>query len=1381
MRRKVNMFSQKNFSQEKEWYLGLDIGTDSVGWAATNTAYNMLKYRGNATWGVQLFDGAGQAAERRGFRTARRRLDRRGQRIVLLQELFAKEISRVDEKFFIRLKESALYAEDKSTGTVMLFNDTGFTDRDYHQKYPTVHHLIMDLIENKEPHDIRLVYLACAYMLAHRGHFLSEVDKENIDNVTDFNVVYNRFTDWFDSAEIKRPWECDTVELSGVLKRRLGITAKDRAIKELLSLTVYDEEEPCVSPTVIIKLLAGGKANISDLFLKEGYKELEKNSICLAAADFGDILDALASSLDDGDADLLYALKGIYDWSLLSETLSGFKYISQAKIKTYDEHTRDLRFLKKIIKKYIPDKYNEVFRQKNQFNNYVRYSYNLKDIDEPIENSYEKASREDFCKYISALVKDIAVEECDKAEYDAMREKLALALFCPMQVNSDNRVIPYQLYWQELKAVLDNAAEYLDFLNAADEYGSVKKKILSIMEFRIPYFVGPLVSERKSDNAWLQRKAEGRIYPWNFEDMVDLDRCEAEFIGRMVGMCTYLAGESVLPKNSLLYAKYTVLNEINNIRVNGEAISVEAKQRIYTELFEKYRNVTVKKIKDFLLANSYMAGGDILSGLDITIKSSLRPQHDFAALIKSGALSGEQVEKIIEQMTYTEDKRRLEKWLDKNFKLPRNDVRYISKLKYKDFGRLSRTLLERTYQIDNSTGELIEKNLISMLWETNDNLMQLLSGAYGFKSFIENRNREFYSNNPTDLTKRLDEMYISNAVKRPILRTLDIVKELKGIIGCSPKKVFVEMARGEQEGKSTKGKRTKSRREQINEYYAGFGENEVRHLREQLAAKGDSEMRSEKLFLYFMQLGKCMYCGETIDIEQLGNDAIYNVDHIFPQAKIKDDSLDNKVLVHSSENGAKGDTYPIVPDIRAKMSGYWDTLKGKGLISERKYLRLKRNTPFTDEELADFINRQLVETRQSTKAVAELLGELLPETEIVYVKAGLVSEFRHEFDMHKCREINDLHHAKDAYLNIVVGNAYNVMFTKSPINFIKDKKPYSMKPQKMVEHDIERGGVVAWKKNSTMATVKHFVNEKNNIRLVKYSFRRKGGLFNQNPEKKSDSSVLVQRKKGLDTAKYGGYNKTTASYFALVKYYSEKGTMGVAVIPIELLIASKYEKDIAFAEEYALRVLSGIIKLKNNDSFIRVEFPLGKRIFKVNTLLEIDGLRLLMGGKAGGGKYIIAKIFASLVVDKKMHDYIKCLASYCEKSEKGNKFSVSEKNDKITVEENLELYSLICKKLGSRPFVVKTADISANLEDYRENFVKLSVTEQAVVLLNVVNLLKTCRANTCDLTAIGGKGQMGALKINANLSSLKGIKEIYIIDQSPTGLYEKKSDNLLKL
>ena len=35
-----------------DYYLGLDIGTSSVGWAVTDPEYNILNYRRKALWGI---------------------------------------------------------------------------------------------------------------------------------------------------------------------------------------------------------------------------------------------------------------------------------------------------------------------------------------------------------------------------------------------------------------------------------------------------------------------------------------------------------------------------------------------------------------------------------------------------------------------------------------------------------------------------------------------------------------------------------------------------------------------------------------------------------------------------------------------------------------------------------------------------------------------------------------------------------------------------------------------------------------------------------------------------------------------------------------------------------------------------------------------------------------------------------------------------------------------------------------------------------------------------------------------------------------------------------------------------------------------------------
>ena len=86
--------------KQRKYYLGLDIGTNSVGWAVTDEDYNLCRFKQKDMWGIRLFENADTASERRVKRANRRRLQRRKQRIKLLQELFAEEVNKVDSAFF---------------------------------------------------------------------------------------------------------------------------------------------------------------------------------------------------------------------------------------------------------------------------------------------------------------------------------------------------------------------------------------------------------------------------------------------------------------------------------------------------------------------------------------------------------------------------------------------------------------------------------------------------------------------------------------------------------------------------------------------------------------------------------------------------------------------------------------------------------------------------------------------------------------------------------------------------------------------------------------------------------------------------------------------------------------------------------------------------------------------------------------------------------------------------------------------------------------------------------------------------------------------------------------------------------------------------------
>ena len=85
--------------------------------------------------------------------------------------------------------------------------------------------------------------------------------------------------------------------------------------------------------------------------------------------------------------------------------------------------------------------------------------------------------------------------------------------------------------------ILDNAGKYHKFLNEKDESGySLKEKVIQLLEFRIPYYVGPLNSSKKAKEdgfAWSVRNKgyeNTPVTPWNYEKVIDESASAEKFI-----------------------------------------------------------------------------------------------------------------------------------------------------------------------------------------------------------------------------------------------------------------------------------------------------------------------------------------------------------------------------------------------------------------------------------------------------------------------------------------------------------------------------------------------------------------------------------------------------------------------------------------------------------------------------------------------------------------------------------------------------------------------------------------------------------------------------------------------------------------------------------
>ena len=628
------------------------------------------------------------------------------------------------------------------------------------------------------------------------------------------------------------------------------------------------------------------------------------------------------------------------------------------------------------------------------------------------------------------------------------------------------------------------------------------------------------------------------------------------------------------------------------------------------------------------------------------------------------------------------------------------------------------------------------------------------------------------------MNDRLGKRYVSNRVKRPIIRTLDVLSDIIKAKKVPPKMIFIEMARDVTDG--AKKDLFASRKKQLENLYDKIKNDIANHYKEdfdtvhkKLKETNPDQFRIRKVYLYFMQMGKCLYTGKSIDLNDvISGNGNWNRDHIYPQSRVMDDSiLNNLVLVESVENGEKRDS--IVPeDIRKKMTPFWTYLRSKGLMTDEKYKRLTRSHDFTPEETFGFANRQLVETRQATKVLAEFLQDAYPETKIVFVKAELTSRLRQECDLPKSRLINDLHHAKDAYLNIVMGNIWYHKFTrKYYFNNKWDEK--NVKVKYILCNEVLCEDRVIWKGEEDREKICRNVR-KNTAHVTRYSFCSKGGFFAQMPVKAKTG--LVPLKKDRPTEIYGGYNKSTATFFVLVRFQTDK-KRDIIFMPVELLFFKKFLEDETFAHEYAKKTIEGIVGKK----VLSTEFLLNKRPLKVQTMLSLDGFPVIVTGKSKGGANLLITAFASFLTDWEWEKYIYNLETFNKKRVAENLSHSKKEEDAITKEKNLQLYDLYTEKFDSHPYKKRPANPAETLKKGREKFENLEkIEDQIEVLLQIQGLFG--RINSGNLIAIGGVENAGVATLSSKLSNWKkNYTDVRIIDQSASGIYETRSENLLDL
>lgn len=1322
-----------------KYYIGVDIGTNSVGWAVIDENGYLLNKGKHHLWGSRLFDQAQTAQNRRNYRSSRRRYNKRKERIRLLQMIMSDMVLEVDSSFFIRLEKTTfLDKEDKKAilkdnykMNYNLFCDEDYNDKDYFKVYPTIYHLRKKLCESDEKADPRLIYLALHHIVKYRGNFLyegQELHLEPSNKEEDLKILFDILGKNNDTV-----YDISEEQIQFILKTVVENISKTAKVDECMSqLKLNSEDKKIVKE--FMRGLVGNKFNVSKLYMHEDL-QFDDEDLKLQFSDksYEEKIMEYENVLEE-KMEFIDLMQRFYSWIELSKIVgsdSQHASISGAMVNIYESHREDLRTLKEVMLKIGKKEYDEMFKPTSK--NVVNY-YNYVN---PVACSGDKT--DGFYKYVKK-----AIEKSDDSRKDEILQKIANETYMLKQTSKNNAYIPYQMQKDELIKILDHQEKYYPVLKEN------RDKIISILEFRIPYYYGPLDGNKQF--GWLIKKKgkeNERILPWNHQEIVDVQETAAQFIKKLTNYCTYLPIEKVMPQKSLTCSMYEVLSEVNKIRIDGKLLSIDTKNRLIEDLFFKRKTVKEKDLINWLKQNQLTVGEITGYQKEKAFSSSLAPWIDFKEIFDEINDSNyDLIEKIIEDMTIFNEGSILKERLKKAYNLNQNKVKKIMKLKYSGWSRLSKKLINGI-RADNKFGSSV--SILDVMKESHMALMEIINDQdLGFKQIIEKEN--FKNETGSFEYEDIENLAGSPALKRGIWQTLQVIEEIKNYMGHEPKNIYIEFAREEQEKvrTTTRVKKLKSIYNDIKNQLDVHGKEVYSNLNKQ-----DEKSSIEKrLYLYYTQLGKCMYSGESLDIDKLSD---YEIDHIFPRTLTSDDSLDNLVLVKKKENQRKLDDLVLPLEIRNKMEVFWKKLYDNGLITQTKYYRLMRDE-FRRDQIDKFINRQLVETRQIIKHVANIIENHYEDTKVFTVRANLSHEFREKYGIYKNRNVNDFHHAHDAYIACIIGRYIQIRFPgleakyvygqymqnvkKTKNNIDKENHGFIINSMKYECIDEDTGEVI-WNPERILDYIKCF--NYRDVYITKKLDTNNRELFNvtilpndKNSEKGKTKATIPVNKLRSNVRKYGGFSGLQSDIVAIEGKKGKKIDRRLINLPILLRYVSIEDQCKYIMENNKYSDVKIIKKIKKNQ------------------LIEIDGIcYYLKSADELDTAY-------QLILSRDDNEMIYRI----DRAIQNNYFSYFD-NKKENIDE---LYRLICHKMIEN-YPKYKKKVYEFIKEREEEFFELDNSQKCIVIFEMIRVMK--RGEQYINIPFEPYNLKNDRKGRLNCQSIL-LDNTYFYDVSITGIYSKK-------
>ncbi len=555
--------------------------------------------------------------------------------------------------------------------------------------------------------------------------------------------------------------------------------------------------------------------------------------------------------------------------------------------------------------------------------------------------------------------------------------------------------------------------EVSDFLNKQKEFhkeisDGFISDFIEIFNRKREYYVGPGNEKSRTDYGRFTTKKDE-----NGEYITDENIFE-----KLIGRCSVYKDEQRAAGATYTAQEFNILNDLNNLTINGRKLEREEKEKIVS-LVKESSSVNMRKIIKAVI------GEDIISLEGARIDKNEKEQyHSFEtyrklkkALAEVGFdindLDIELLDNIGNILTINTEKDSILSGLEREgINLGDKFTDCIVAF------RKSNGYLFTKWQ---SLSLRIMQELIPELYNQPKNQMALLSDMGLLKTSNERFKGLRYV--PTDVV--IEEIY-NPVVRRSIKVTINALNAILKKYGHLDQ-IVIEMPRdrNSDEEKKRIDDENKSNKKELDDI--------IQKIKNEYGISiTDSTFRNHKklvlkLKLWNEQQGRCLYSGKSIDINDLiNNPDLFEIDHALPISISFDDARTNKVLVYRTENQNKGNETPLMYLSRKQNTSGWGANEYKSYVRSLKLKRAKeekllfRKDISKIEVLQGFIQRNINDTSYASRVVLNILQSFFDsngiDTKVKVVRGAFTHQMRVNLKLDKNREESYAHHAVDAML-----------------------------------------------------------------------------------------------------------------------------------------------------------------------------------------------------------------------------------------------------------------------------------------------------------------------------------------------------------------------------